>query len=153
MNILSITVQFLAQLDEILEGKSKIEKAGLCILPWLTQNVNNQTVSRSSTLVSDELYVNLNVRWISASQRNFRLSLKWFCQARTKNKVFSLQNVDTLKSTTKPFKDQQLRRRWNHMSLKAFFDFEVHILSTLSRFESDFGLTFWAFVSWCACRL
>ena len=96
-------MQFLAQLDEILEGKSKIEKAGLCILPWLTQNVNNQTVSRSPAFRAVGIYIDLSGRLFSALQRNFRLSLEKFCQGRPKSEDFPLQNVDILKSTTKPF--------------------------------------------------
>ena len=95
-------------------------------------------------------YIDLSVRRFSASQRKYRLGLKRFCQASTKSWVFSIQNVDTLKSTTKSFQDPPLSWRTNRVKLKALYNFEVHVSSTLSWFEPGPGLTFCASASSCA---
>ena len=110
----------------------------------MASKVNNQTFLRSSACHSSHKIYQSKCKAIFSIAAQVSARFGEVLSGKYKKLSFLLQNVDTLNSTTKSFQDPPLSWRTNLIKLKAFYQFEVHVSSTLSWFEPGPGLTFCA---------
>ena len=140
--ILSFAAPLLPEIIEFFKPSSKIEQVSLWRPLWRRQEVDNYGVSRSSTFMKYQTYIDGGERWFVASQRTWRRGMMRFWVTCTKIVVFSLEFVSTRKSTTKPFQDHPFWWQPHQKHIKAFCDFKMHMSCTLARVGPSPVLTF-----------